>query len=134
MKKSEFKRIAQNLFLQNGQIEFHVLLYSEQGEYKETLIIKEYSNLWENVFQNKGNSLIKIVRTSDGKVLREFPNTEFNFSPYDKYNEKTLLRKGFTLNRNIDTDIIDYLEQNITNLNGYLKLLIRKDMEETKRR
>ncbi len=45
---------------------------------------------------------------------------------YDKANVKWINLK---LNKNTDVDILNYLE-NITNKQGYIKKLIRKDMEK----
>lgn len=44
---------------------------------------------------------------------------------YDKANTKGIYLK---LNKNTDTDIIEYLEE-VENVQGYIKTLIRKDMD-----
>ena len=45
-----------------------------------------------------------------------------------EYHKENLKQIKFTLNRNYDQDIIDYLDS-IPNKNGYLKQLIRDDMK-----
>lgn len=53
--------------------------------------------------------------------------------PYDhtKYNiqyaKENTRRIAFSLNKNTDADIIEYIET-VGNINGYLKQLIRQDM------
>ena len=44
---------------------------------------------------------------------------------YDKANTKGIYLK---LNKNTDADIIEYLEE-VENVQGYIKTLIRKDMD-----
>jgi hypothetical protein len=45
-----------------------------------------------------------------------------------KYNAKNVKQVKLNLNRKTDADIIDYLDQ-CGNVQGYIKDLIRKDME-----
>ena len=47
-----------------------------------------------------------------------------------KYDAKTAKYLSLKLNRNTDGDIIQHLEQ-IENIQGYLKRLIREDMKKT---
>lgn len=48
-----------------------------------------------------------------------------------RYNDKTRIRVPFNLNTNTDQDIISHFEK-LDNVNGYLKRLIREDMERNK--
>lgn len=44
-----------------------------------------------------------------------------------KYNAKNVIRKVLNFNKNTDADILEYLES-VPNFQGYIKDLIRKDM------
>ena len=46
-----------------------------------------------------------------------------------KYSKKHILQKNIKLNKETDADIIQHLEKQ-DNVNGYLKDLIRKDIED----
>ena len=48
-----------------------------------------------------------------------------------KYNAKNVVQIKFNLNKVTDADIIDHL-QSLSNKQGYVKSLIRKDMENNK--
>jgi hypothetical protein len=47
-----------------------------------------------------------------------------------KYKRKNIKQMKLDLNRNTDSDIIDFLDQ-CENKQGYIKRLIRKDMKKT---
>lgn len=55
--------------------------------------------------------------------------------PYDhtryniQYAKENTRRIAFSLNKNTDADIIEYIET-VGNINGYLKQLIRQDMRK----
>lgn len=49
-----------------------------------------------------------------------------------EYEKKHVKRVPVNLNRNTDADIINFLSENVDNINGYLKSLIRKDIESRK--
>ena len=56
-------------------------------------------------------------------------NSRFNKSKYDQqYQKDHVKRIVISLNRERDLDLIDHLEP-IQNVSGYVKRLIRKDME-----
>lgn len=48
-----------------------------------------------------------------------------------KYNAKTRYRVAVNLNTNTDQDIIQHVEK-LDNVQGYIKGLIRKDMEQSR--
>ena len=54
--------------------------------------------------------------------------TQNKYAPQERYNKKTRRRYVINLNKNTDQDIIDYLDQ-LDNVQGYIKDLIRTDME-----
>lgn len=45
------------------------------------------------------------------------------------YNQKNTIRLGINLNKNTDTDLVEWMEK-IPNKQGYIKELIRKDMNK----
>ena len=49
-------------------------------------------------------------------------------TPQDRYIAKTIRRYVLNLNRNTDPDILDHLEK-LDNVQGYIKALIRSDLE-----
>lgn len=55
-------------------------------------------------------------------------NAETNYADQRRYAKKALKRIAFDLNRTTDRDIIEWLEM-VPNKQGYLKDLIRRDME-----
>lgn len=52
-----------------------------------------------------------------------YDHTRYNI----QYAKENTRRIAFSLNKNTDADIIEYIET-VGNINGYLKQLIRKDM------
>lgn len=57
---------------------------------------------------------------------KKMNNQSKNSIKYDRENTKRVFIK---LNKNTDKDILDYLD-GITNKQGYIKSLIRKDMKQ----
>ena len=57
---------------------------------------------------------------------KKMNNQSRNSIKYDRENTKRVFIK---LNKNTDKDILDYLD-GITNKQGYIKSLIRKDMKQ----
>ena len=51
------------------------------------------------------------------------------YAAQTRYNERTRKRIPFNLNINTDQDILDYLKS-IKNVQGYIKRLIRDDMQK----
>ena len=49
-------------------------------------------------------------------------------TPQDRYAAKVIRRFAININRNTDADILEHLEQ-MDNVQGYIKKLIRSDME-----
>lgn len=49
-------------------------------------------------------------------------------TPQDRYAAKTIRRYVINVNRNTDPDILNHLES-IDNVQGYIKALIRSDLE-----
>ena len=49
-------------------------------------------------------------------------------TPQDRYAAKAIRRYVLNLNRNTDPDILDHLEK-LDNVQGYIKALIRSDLE-----
>lgn len=49
-------------------------------------------------------------------------------TPQDRYAAKAIRRYALNLNRNTDADILEHLEK-LDNVQGYIKALIRSDME-----
>ena len=57
------------------------------------------------------------------------PDTVFDKKKYDQqYAKENLIQMKFTVNREFDADIIEWLNKQ-SNKAGYIKELIRKDME-----
>lgn len=59
----------------------------------------------------------------------EKQNKSQKYAPQMRYASKTIRRYSFGLNKNTESDMIDHLES-IDNTQGYLKALIRKDMQK----
>lgn len=59
----------------------------------------------------------------------EKQNKSQKYAPQMRYAAKTIRRYSFGLNRHTEADMIDHMES-IDNTQGYLKALIRKDMQE----
>lgn len=56
--------------------------------------------------------------------------TEAQIRAQKKWEKKAIIDKSIRLNRNTDADIIDYLAgANITSFQGYVKELIRQDIQ-----
>ena len=49
-------------------------------------------------------------------------------TPQDRYAAKAIRRYAININRNTDADILDHLEK-LDNVQGYIKALIRSDLE-----
>lgn len=49
-------------------------------------------------------------------------------TPQDRYAAKAIRRYALNLNRNTDADILEHLEK-LDNVQGYIKALIRSDLE-----
>lgn len=49
-------------------------------------------------------------------------------TPQERYASKTIRRYALNLNRNTDSDILEYLEK-LDNVQGYIKSLIRSDLD-----
>lgn len=56
-------------------------------------------------------------------------NKSQKYAPQMRYASKTIRRYSFGLNRNTEADMIDHMDS-IDNTQGYLKSLIRKDMQK----
>lgn len=57
--------------------------------------------------------------------------TSSKYAAQARYNERTRRRYALNLNTNTDQDILEHL-QNLDNVQGYLKILIREDMKKGK--
>lgn len=62
----------------------------------------------------------------------EYKTTEAQRRARNKYNKKMILNLTVSLNRKTDDDIIVFLE-NKENKGGYIKSLVRKDMDKAKK-
>lgn len=62
------------------------------------------------------------IKKTNGEVER------VKYAPQNKYDKNNTVQIKMKLNKNTDADIIEYLETK-DNRQGYLKALIRKDME-----
>lgn len=49
-------------------------------------------------------------------------------TPQDRYAAKAIRRYAININRNTDADILEHLEK-LDNVQGYIKALIRSDLE-----
>lgn len=62
----------------------------------------------------------------------EYKTTEAQRRARNKYNKKMIRNLTVSLNRKTDDDIIVFLE-NKENIGGYIKNLVRKDMDKAKK-
>jgi hypothetical protein len=62
----------------------------------------------------------------------EYKTTEAQRRARNKYNKKMIRNLTVSLNRKTDDDIIVFLE-NKENIGGYIKSLVRKDMDKAKK-
>lgn len=62
----------------------------------------------------------------------EYKTTEAQRRARNKYNKKMIRNLTVSLNRKTDDDIIVFLE-NKENKGGYIKSLVRKDMDKAKK-
>ena len=62
----------------------------------------------------------------------EYKTTEAQRRARNKYNKKMIRNITVSLNRKTDDDIIVFLE-NKENIGGYIKSLVRKDMDKAKK-
>lgn len=62
----------------------------------------------------------------------EYKTTESQRRARNKYNKKMIRNLTVSLNRKTDDDIIVFLE-NKENMGGYIKSLVRKDMDKAKK-
>ena len=65
----------------------------------------------------------------DGRIDEMFETIGGKYSAQARYNERTRKRIPFNLNINTDQDILDHLKS-IKNVQGYIKRLIRDDMQK----
>lgn len=62
----------------------------------------------------------------------EYKTTEAQRRARNKYNKKMIRNLTVSLNRKTDDDIIVFLE-NKENIGGYIKKLVRRDMDKAKK-
>lgn len=62
----------------------------------------------------------------------EYKTTEAQRRARNKYNKKMIRNLTVSLNRKTDDDIIVFLE-NKENIGGYIKNLVRRDMDKAKK-
>lgn len=62
----------------------------------------------------------------------EYKTTEAQRRARNKYNKKMIRNLTVSLNRKTDYDIIVFLE-NKENIGGYIKKLVRRDMDKAKK-
>lgn len=62
----------------------------------------------------------------------EYKTTEAQRRARNKYNKKMIRNLTVSLNRKTDDDIIVFLE-NKENMGGYIKSLVRKEMDKAKK-
>lgn len=62
----------------------------------------------------------------------EYKTTEAQRRARNKYNKKMIRNLTVSLNRKTDDDIIVFLE-NKENIGGYIKSLVRKEMDKAKK-
>lgn len=62
----------------------------------------------------------------------EYKTTEAQRRAKKKYNKKMQRNITLSLNRKTDADVLDFLE-NKENIGGYIKNLVRKDMDKAKK-
>ena len=62
----------------------------------------------------------------------EYKTTEAQRRARNKYNKKMIRNLTVSLNRKTDDDIIVFLE-NKENMGGYIKNLVRRDMDKAKK-
>lgn len=62
----------------------------------------------------------------------EYKTTEAQRRARNKYNKKMIRNLTVSLNRKTDDDIIVFLE-NKENIGGYIKSLVRKDIDKAKK-